>query len=328
MSFLLYMASEQTIYNILQGEIPSTIDISNTFTISLDGTDLSSSFIAGTTITPQGLIDKLNNDLGLGNELILGEDSYVNLQKLQELYPGLEMLNSSRNSDINNRIATIDTSFVSVNISLDSINAKIASINQLITNTPFFTLFNHINGSRIQLIITGTISSDNYTNNIDKTNIKYIVINKLVTDISSNCFQGCNNLSRIIFDASSVLTSIGSNAFQDSSLNSITIPASVTSIDGVAFDGCSSLTSILVPSGITYGIYTFQSTDALSNVFFYNKTNKKFYIGVKTDNSITQGSTEITTTSTPTTLDQMAAYFGDDAAAGKAYIGSLGYTTW
>ena len=27
----------------------------------------------------------------------------------------------------------------------------------------------------------------------------------------------------------------------------------VTSIDGVAFDGCSSLTSILVPSGITYG---------------------------------------------------------------------------
>ena len=94
MSFLLYMASEQTIYNILQGEIPSTIYISNTFTISLDGTDLSSSFITGTTITPQGLIDKLNNDLGLGNELILGEDSYVNLEKLQELYPGLDMLNS------------------------------------------------------------------------------------------------------------------------------------------------------------------------------------------------------------------------------------------
>ena len=86
---------------------------------------------------------------------------------------------------------------------------------------------------------------------------------------------------------------------------------------------CQSLASILVPSGITYGSNTFQST-ALSNVFFYNKTDEKFYTGVKTDDNITQG-TEITATSS---LNEMAAHFGDDAATGKAYIESLGYTTW
>ena len=128
---------------------------------------------------------------------------------------------------------------------------------------------------------------------------------------------------------------IGSTAFKSSSggqdgapITSFVTPVSVYGIGSKAFYQCINLTAILVHSGITtYGNDIFIYTSSLSNVFFYNKTNDTFYTGLKTDNSITQGSTEITATSSPT-LDEMAAYFGDDAAAGKAYIASLGYTVW
>ena len=131
-------------------------------------------------------------------------------------------------------------------------------------------------------------------------------------------------MTSVIFEDGSQLQSIGETAFQQSGLTTITIPASVTSIGTYAFYICSSLTSILVPSGIAYSSNTFQNTDALSNVFFYNKTDEKFYTGVKTDDNITQGGTEITPTSSPT-LDEMTAYFGDNAAAGKVYI-AVSYT--
>ena len=47
------------------------------------------------------------------------------------------------------------------------------------------------------------------------------------------------------------VTSIGSNAFHNCSLSSITIPSSVTNIGSGAFYGCSNLTSITIPSSVT-----------------------------------------------------------------------------
>ena len=72
-----------------------------------------------------------------------------------------------------------------------------------------------------------------------------------------------------------------------------------------------------------------EETSCTTRRKIFGKSEEKFYTGVKsnTESTITQGSPEITTTSTPT-LNQMAAYFGDDADTGKAYIASLGYTVW
>ena len=169
MSFLLYMASQQRAYNILQGEIPSTIDISNTFTISLDGTTLVSTFTAGTTITPQGFVDKLNSDLNLGNDLTLGEDSYVSVEKLKELYPGLEVLDVSSNLDMINSIYSIDTSFVQVNETLALINTELTSVIEYLSTKSYVAepdpeseLFNADNGAQYD-------SSENYVHSLEPT---------------------------------------------------------------------------------------------------------------------------------------------------------------
>ena len=167
------------------------------------------------------------------------------------------------------------------------------------------------------------------------TSLTSMTIPASVLYLLSQQFMSCHSLTSVIFESGSKLRYIGSKAFAPSSsldngapITTIVIPVSVYGIGHEAFHKCIYLTAILVHSGITsYGYDTFQNTDALSNVFFYHKTNEKFYTCVKTDDNITQGTTEITATSTPT-LNEMAAHFGDDAAAGKAYIASLGYTVW
>ena len=71
-------------YIFLEGEIPQTVNIPNNFKIILDGSDLSSNFTAGLNMTPQAFIDQLNRDLNLGNDLTLGEDSYVSVERMKE----------------------------------------------------------------------------------------------------------------------------------------------------------------------------------------------------------------------------------------------------
>ncbi len=66
------------------------------------------------------------------------------------------------------------------------------------------------------------------------------------------------------------MTSIGDLAFCDcTSLTNVTIPNSVTAIEGDAFFGCESLISVTIPSSITsIGDYAFAGCYGLAGVYF------------------------------------------------------------
>ena len=82
-----------------------------------------------------------------------------------------------------------------------------------------------------------------------------VLITASVTNIGTRAFQYCSNLSTITFAPNSQLTSIndwfygsgltsiGSGAFSNTGITSITIPSSVTSIGAYAFDECNNFTS-------------------------------------------------------------------------------------
>lgn len=96
--------------------------------------------------------------------------------------------------------------------------------------------------------------------------LKRANIPKTVTEIGSNAFFECSNLSGVTFEAGSQLTSIGEQAFQLSSLTSIIIPASVTSIGEDAFIGCSNLSHVtftgdMIPPDISSNTFPPKSQD-------------------------------------------------------------------
>jgi hypothetical protein len=65
-----------------------------------------------------------------------------------------------------------------------------------------------------------------------------ITVFSSVEILADRCFENCDELETVIFEAPSKLKKIGQRAFADSAIRSITIPASVNEIDGSAFVGC------------------------------------------------------------------------------------------
>ncbi|UYZ37438.1 leucine-rich repeat protein [Clostridium beijerinckii] len=64
---------------------------------------------------------------------------------------------------------------------------------------------------------------------------------------------------------------IGKKAFEDSKLESITIPSGVTSIEDFAFGGCVNLTSIIIPNGVTsIGVCAFESCNSATDITIPN----------------------------------------------------------
>ena len=77
--------------------------------------------------------------------------------------------------------------------------------------------------------------------------ITEIVLPDNITSIGQNCFNENNGLSNVVL--SSTLKKIKFGCFYDlSSLKELSIPGSVTSIDGVICEKCSQLTSMIIPS--------------------------------------------------------------------------------
>lgn len=72
-----------------------------------------------------------------------------------------------------------------------------------------------------------------------------VVIPDSVTVINEYAFYGCKNLENVVFSAN--LAVIGRSAFKETNLTSVKLPASLTSIDALAFD--KDLESITIEAG-------------------------------------------------------------------------------
>ena len=112
------------------------------------------------------------------------------------------------------------------------------------------------------------------------TSLTSVTIPDSVTSIGSGAFSNCAALTGIWVtegnshyssDASGVLFSKDKTTLVQcpGTLAACTIPDSVTSIVGYAFDGCTSLTSVTIPDSVTsIGDWAFSGCKSLTNVYF------------------------------------------------------------
>ena len=105
------------------------------------------------------------------------------------------------------------------------------------------------NNQAIKLIVSGPINTTDLTymkQLVSKENLQAIDLEKTtrITSIAASAFSGIKKL--VAINLPTTLTSIGSNAFSNSGLRSVTIPDKVTSVGGDAFAYCGNLTSVVV----------------------------------------------------------------------------------
>lgn len=91
-----------------------------------------------------------------------------------------------------------------------------------------------------------------------------------LTSIGNNAFEGCNQLTNIIFP--NTLKTIENNAFAWSvCIENIELPESLSSIGEYVFQGCSNLQNIYIPNSvISIGKYAFSDCSKLDNVTLPN----------------------------------------------------------
>ena len=94
----------------------------------------------------------------------------------------------------------------------------------------------------------------------------HVTIPDGVTEIASNAFSDCTNLTSVTIPDS--VTKIGNNAFYKcKSLTSVTIADGVTEIGDYAFEGCSKLKEVVIPcSLIKIGRGAFDSCIKLDSI--------------------------------------------------------------
>ena len=127
-----------------------------------------------------------------------------------------------------------------------------------------------VNGETIEnhsktLIVTGEISAV-----YEEMDVSYLTFSETTTDVSVIGYTG--DYAEITIPKTyhkKPVTSIGRQAFYEASITSITIPASVTTIETYAFNSCSNLTNVTFATGSKLQIIkacAFRSCSALVNI--------------------------------------------------------------
>ena len=181
--------------------------------------------------------------------------------------------------------------------------------------------------SLTSIVIPDSVTSISYSAFNGCSSLTSVTIPDSVTSIGYWAFEDCSSLTSVVIGDSVI--SIGDSAFRDcssltnfnvstnnrnysasddgkilynkdktkliaypSATGDVTIPDSVTSIGGGAFDGCSSLESVVIPDSVTsIGHWAFRGCSSLTSVTFKD-TNNWYY----TSNSYYTGGTAVNVT--------------------------------
>jgi hypothetical protein len=116
---------------------------------------------------------------------------------------------------------------------------------------PHFTSIDYTNaGSPAHFTIPSYFTTIEDNAFLNLTTLTSITIPNTITSIGNYAFKQTTNLDTVIFEANSILETIGVASFQNlTKLTSIHIPNSVTSIEQYAFDNTRSLVSVTFESG-------------------------------------------------------------------------------
>ena len=111
--------------------------------------------------------------------------------------------------------------------------------------------------------------------------LQYVIIGDEVININKNAFKNCINLTSVNIGNS--VTTIGSYAFYNCSINSINIPISVNYIGNAAFAGCKNLTSVNISDvskwcNISFGNYHSNPISLSQNLFVDGKEVRELVI--------------------------------------------------
>ncbi len=133
---------------------------------------------------------------------------------------------------------------------------------------------------------------------INCTGLESVTIGSGVTDINQNTFKGCTSLTSVTISENNQTYCVENGVIynkdktklvlylQFNTAESFTVPDSVTTIWGYAFQNCTSLTSIIIPASVTKMGY--QSFDGCSNLkTAYYKGDKTQWYKIKEDNHYT-----------------------------------------
>jgi hypothetical protein len=104
-----------------------------------------------------------------------------------------------------------------------------------------------------------------------QSKIAAVTLNEGLTEIGSNAFNNCPDLTTIAFPAS--LVQIDYGAFQNSGLTELTIPATITSFSDYVFKSCRSLTKVTINSSVL-GYNTFGDCTSLQSVTLNGTLNE------------------------------------------------------
>jgi predicted ribosomally synthesized peptide with SipW-like signal peptide len=116
------------------------------------------------------------------------------------------------------------------------------------------------------------------------------VIPDWVTTIGDYAFMGSANLSELTIGDS--VTSIGYEAFSDSSLTEVTIGNNLTTITGEVFKYCENLVKVVIGKGVTtIGFSAFDECTSLKEVYYLSSESDWHAVVIKNNNDAIEAAT-------------------------------------